>query len=233
MSNQLGILTNARQYHHELSLLPRLVPDEERELRNRARVGDEQARSSLVENCLRYVAYIAAHYKRYVHHDDYLDLVGVGNLAVVEYAEKALVMDSPCAYLFTVARYTIIDYCMTHASLITKSRDSDAPDPFVGSLDAPISQDGHTTLIELLVAPKAEQERVDRDYAWLYKALNTLSEKHRKVLIRHYGLNGSQTESLYKMSRAMSANPGPKSCSAYLIEYRALARLRRYFETIA
>src|SRR6185437_7206419 len=77
MSNQSEILASTQQYHRELSLLPRLTQDDECELRDRARAGDELARSSLIENCLRYVTCIAACYKRYVHHDDYLDLVGV------------------------------------------------------------------------------------------------------------------------------------------------------------
>lgn len=231
MFNQSEILTSTQQYHCELSFLPRFTQEEERELRDRARAGDEQARSSLIENCLRYVAYISARYKRFVHHDDYLDLVGVGNLAVVEYAEKALAMDSPCAYLFTVAKYAIINYCMTHASLITKSRDYDAPDPYTGSLDTPIYQDSNTTLLDLLATP--EPTRAERDYTGLYEALDTLPERYRNVLIRHYGLCGHQAESLYEMSRAMSENPGPKSCAAYLIEYRALARLRQRLETTA
>ena len=89
MSSQTEILTNAQQYRYELSLLLRLTPEEERALRDQAREGDEQARDRLIENCLSYVAYIASRYKRYVHHDDYLDLVGVGNLAIVEHIEKA------------------------------------------------------------------------------------------------------------------------------------------------
>lgn len=233
MLNQSEILTTTQQYHYELSLLPRLNQEEERELRDSARAGNGQARSSLIENCLRYVTYIAARYRRYVHHDDYLDLVGMGNLAIVEHAEKALTMNNPYAYLFIVAKYTIIEYCMTHASLVTKSRDYDAPNPYTGSLDAPIDQNCDITLLDLLAAPEAEPAPADQDYTRLYEALDTLPEKYRQVLIRHYGLHGCQAESLYKMSQEMSANPGPKSCTAYLIEYRALARLRQHLETIA
>ncbi len=224
MTTAPEILTSAQQYRHELSLLPRLTSEEERELRDRAREGDRQARARLIESCLRYMAFIAARYRRYVYHDDYLDLVGVGNLAVVENVEKALMMDNPCAYLSVIARLAIIDYCMTSASLIIKSRYTHTPDPYTGSLDAPIYQDCEATLLDQIAAP--EQEQAEQDYTQLYEAIDTLPEKHREVLTRHYGLYGRQAESLYEMSREMSANPGPKSSAAYLIEYRALARLR-------
>jgi RNA polymerase sigma factor (sigma-70 family) len=227
------ILTSTQQYRHELSLLPRLTPEQEREVADRARAGDEQACARVMENCLRYVAFIAARYKRYAHHDDYLDLVGIGNLAVVEHLEKALAMDNPCAYLFVTAKLAIINHCMTRASLITKSRYAHAPDHYTTSLDAPISQDSDVTMLDLLAAPEVEQERAERDYTHLYEALDSLPERYREVLTRHYGLYGRPAESLYEMSRELSANPGPKSCTAYLIEYRALARLRQQLEAIA
>lgn len=237
MSYQNEILTSVQQYRYELSHLPRLTQEEESELKERARAGDEQARASLIESCLHYVAFIAARYKRYIHHDDYLDLVGVGNLAIVEYAEKALTMDNPCAYLFAIAKTTIITYCMTRASLITKSRYTCSPDAYIESLDAPLYQDSEATLLDRLAAPETEPEEEpeskESDYTSLYNALETLPERHREVLIRHYGLHGHTAESLYEMSRELSANPGPKSCAAYLIEYRALARLRKQLETTA
>ena len=235
MTLSSDILTSAQRYRHEVSLLPRLTPEQEREVADRARAGDEQACTHLIENCLRYVAFIAAHYKRYIHHDDYLDLVGIGNLAIVESVKKALAMENPCAYLFVVAKAAIIEYCMTHASLITKSRYAQAHDPSIHSLDTPIAQDTTTTLLDLLASPSPEEEpeQGESNYAWLYTAIDTLPERYRDVLTRHYGLHGHQAESLYEMSREMSANPGPKSCAAYLIEYRALARLRQQLEAIA
>jgi RNA polymerase sigma factor (sigma-70 family) len=229
------VLTSAQQYRYELSLLPRLNQEQERELAGRARAGDAQARASVIESCLRYVAFIAARYKRYVHHDDYLDLVGVGNLAVVENVEKALTMDNPQAYLFVLARLAIVDYCVTRATLITKSRYTLAPDPSISSLDAPICQESDATMLDLIAAPEAEQkqEQEEQDYTSLYEALNILPERYREVLTRHYGLYGHPAESLYEMSRQLSAKPGPKSSAAYLIEYRALARLRSQLETTA
>lgn len=233
MLTQPEILTNVQQYRYELSLLPRLTQEEERVLTDQAREGDKQARDRLIEGCLRYITFIAARYKRYVHHDDYLDLVSVGNLAVVENVEKALTMDNPQAYLCVTAKLAIIEYCMTRASLITKSRYSNASDPSVSSLDAPVYQDSDISMLDLIAAPEAEPERKERDYTQLHKAISTLPEKYREVLTRHYGLYGRPAESLYGMSREMSACPGPKSSAAYLIEYRALARLRSRLESIA
>lgn len=234
MFNQSEILTNVQQYRYELSCLPRLTSQEENEISTLARAGGEQARARLIENCLRYIAFIAARYKRYVHHDDYLDLVGVGNLAVVEHVEKALTVDNPHAYLFAVAKCEIITYCMTRASLITRSRYTPIAEMYVESLDAPLHRDGNVSLLDRLIATEAEpgQKGEESDYTDLYSALDALPERQREVLTRHYGLRGHPAESLYEMSRELTANPGPKSCVAYMIEYRALARLRQHLEAI-
>ena len=142
-------------------------------------------------------------------------------------------MDNPCAYLFTIAKVTIMSYCMEHTSLITKSRYSQQPNPSTGSLNTPIYPDSEIMLLDCLTAPEPEEESEAQDYTRLYQALDTLPERDREVLTRHYGLQGRPAESLYQLSREISANPGPKSSAAYLIEYRALARLRRQFGSIA
>lgn len=82
-SDQEIVLTSLQQYRSEVLSLPRLSASEERDLEQRVRQGDREARKQLVEVGLRYVAGIAWRYLCYVPQDDYLELVSVGNTAVV------------------------------------------------------------------------------------------------------------------------------------------------------
>ena len=90
-------MSSVEQYRSEVLRLPRLTRSEESELVCRARNGDTQAKEALIQSCLGYVASVAYRYVCYMQHDDYLDLVSVGNLAIVECFEKALTVDNPAA----------------------------------------------------------------------------------------------------------------------------------------
>jgi hypothetical protein len=63
-------------------------------------------------------------------------ILGVGNLAVVECLEKALMVANPVAYLYGVARLAIKSYCYKHSQLITQVRGK--PFIWVESLEAPL-----------------------------------------------------------------------------------------------
>jgi DNA-directed RNA polymerase sigma subunit (sigma70/sigma32) len=214
------ILTTEELYRSEVRRLPRLSVEEEQEIVRRAREGDENARTALVKSCLNYVGFIAACYRRFVRHDEYLDLVGVGNVAVVEHLDRALLMNNPSGYLRSIVKYTVLHYCLTHASLITRP-DRSAP-IYTVSLDAP--RDDGQPLAQRLAAQEGSSEEERPDYAFLYQALEQLPKHYREVLSRHYGLYGRTPESLYELSRRMSANV--KGSIAYLTKYRALRRLR-------
>ena len=208
--------TTVELYRREVRSLPRLTRAEEQELVRRARKGDADARTALIKSCLNYVGFMAAWHARYVYHDEYLDLVGIGNVAVVEHVDEALTRENPCAYLRGCAKYAIIYYCYNRSSLIptpwqAKQRIS------VASLDAPIYS--NTVQQEPVVV------RESPDYTFLYQALERLPKHYQDVLIRHFGLYDRPVESLYKMSRRMSTSV--KGSIAYLLEYRALRRLRQ------
>src|SRR5215471_6452334 len=120
MADQENVLTSLEQYRSEVLRLPHLTDSEERDLEQRARLGDEQARKLLIESSLQYVARIAWRYLCYVRQDDYLDLVSVGNLAVVEGIAKALTAVRPCAYLRAVAWHAIKRYSLAHSNLTNR-----------------------------------------------------------------------------------------------------------------
>lgn len=121
-SDQENVLTSLEQYRSEVLRLPRLSASEERDLEQRARLGDEQARQQLIEAGLRYVASVAWRYVCYVQQDDYLELVSVGNMAVVEGMTKVLTARQPSAYLRGVARNAIRRYCLGRSRLVSRQR---------------------------------------------------------------------------------------------------------------
>jgi DNA-directed RNA polymerase specialized sigma24 family protein len=207
-------------YRSEVRKLPRLTAEDEQELVRRARAGDAEARSDLITSCLNYVGFMAARYKCYVNHDDYLDLVGIGNLAVVEHLDRSLLRDNPCAYLRGVVKYTVLHYCYTHASLISRPQQS-AP-VYTVSLDTARSDE--QPLSQRIAFQESPPVRKHPEYAFLYQALEQLSPQYREVVSCHFGLYDRAPESLYTMSRRMSANV--KGTIAYLMMYRALSRMR-------
>ncbi len=199
--------------------MPRLTSEEEQNIINRAREGDAQAREQVIISCLAYVGFIAKRYERYLHHDDYLDLVGIGSLAVVENVERALVKDNPGGWLRSRGKYAIIHYCFTRANLIVRP-DHKAQPVYTASLD-------EKPVLYNTLADKAQVVlRECPDYSYLYQALEQLPRHYQVVLISHYGLFDSQPESLYALSRRMKENV--KGSAAYLTEYRALRLLRKY-----
>jgi DNA-directed RNA polymerase sigma subunit (sigma70/sigma32) len=121
-SDQENVLTSLQQYRSEVLSIPRLSASEESDLEQRARLGDAQAYQQLIEAALRYVAGVAWRYLCYVPQDDYLELVSVGNMAVVEGMEKALTARQPSAYLRGLARNRIRRYCLSRSRLVSRQR---------------------------------------------------------------------------------------------------------------
>jgi DNA-directed RNA polymerase sigma subunit (sigma70/sigma32) len=199
------VLTSVEQYLSEIARLPVLSRAEEAELVHRARLGERQAKEALLHSCLRYVAYVTSRYSCYLQHEEYLDLVSVGNLAIVECLEKALTVDNPVAYLYGVAKLAIRSYCYTHSQLITQVRGK--PYVWVDSLDAPLCN-RQGCLTDLLVAPGQAPQQEQSDFTRLYAAINALTPKQQYVIVRYYGLDGDAPESIASISRRLSpSNP--------------------------
>lgn len=208
--------TTVELYRREVRSLPRFTREEEQELVRRARRGDADARTALIQSCLNYVGFMAAWHARYVFHDEYLDLVGIGNVAVVEHVDEALRRDNPCAYLRGCAKFAIIYHCFNRDSLIPTPW-QDKQRISVVSLDMPVYAN--------TVRHEPVEVRERPDYTFLYQAVEQLPQPYQEVLIKHYGLYDKQPESLYALSRRMKENV--KGSIAYLMEYRALRRLRQ------
>ncbi len=73
-------------YFHEIAKIPLLTAEEEIELANRIKDGDEEARKKLIESNLRLVVSIA---KKYIGRGlSFLDLIQEGNLGLMKATEK-------------------------------------------------------------------------------------------------------------------------------------------------
>jgi DNA-directed RNA polymerase specialized sigma subunit len=134
INEQVPLLTSREQYCKEVFSLPRLTQEQEIALEEAAKQGDPEARSSLIVACLSYVAAIAWRYVVYLTTDDYLDLVSVGNLALVRSMEKSLRKDRPLLYLRVVAKWEIVHHCYYHSKLMKRRQYKDTV-PSIYSLE--------------------------------------------------------------------------------------------------
>jgi DNA-directed RNA polymerase sigma subunit (sigma70/sigma32) len=223
VSDQDVVLSSVEQYFNELAGLPVLSRDEEADLVRRARQGDKQAREDLLHSCLRYVASVTSRYSCYLEHEDYLDLVSIGNLAIVERLDKALSVENPVAYLYGVAKLAIRSYCYTHSQLITQVRGR--PMVWTDSLDAPLC-DRKGCLADTLVAQQQLPQQEHSDHGRLYEAIIALTPKQRYVIQRFYGLDGDAPESMASISRRLSPI-NPKVTIARNRYNNAIMSLRR------
>lgn len=113
-------LTADTLYEKEVMRLSTLSKRETEELIAHARVGDPDARNSLVVSCLAH-ALGKAHFfyhERKPQHDEINDLAQEASLRMVECLDQALATSNPAAYLRGIARRAISDYCIYHAGLI-------------------------------------------------------------------------------------------------------------------
>lgn len=220
---QDGDFSAATLYDVEVAQLPRLSRQEQRDLVDRARQGQKEARHLLVLNCLHW-ALMKAHCiynERRPLHIDVLDLMAEANLQMLERVDKALSADDPVAYLMTIAVRAMRVYCTYYAPLIRRPELSlerlakTQPAPFLmESLDAPVSEDGKEAYYEQIAAPDlhlVEEQQQDQQvhdcFAQLYDALQRLSSSRRTALIRLYGLFGQPAETPADIARTSQITP--------------------------
>lgn len=75
-----------RMYLKEISKIPLLLPEEEKDLGRRIQEGDDEALERLVESNLRFVVKVAKRYRRFGV--SFLDLINEGNLGLIEAAKR-------------------------------------------------------------------------------------------------------------------------------------------------
>jgi hypothetical protein len=216
-------LDNISLYRYDLhNQGDRLSGEQEAVLVEQARLGDADAQTKLATSLFYGVCGIASRYAQtYVWASpriDYMELVQMGNMTVLEVMERALSRDNPCAYLMAAAKYEIAQFCQRYCSPISTGRDTQGhflPALSVSSLDVLLSsassQDG-ITLLDLLACPHQEQaldevtdepELPEVMHQKLYHAVEALPPSQRNVVKRYFGLSEYPAETLDEISRAM------------------------------
>ena len=217
------LLNSKDQYISELWKVQRLEPVEEDRVVAQARNGDQQAKHTLVESCLGYVLYMARVYSVYVEHDDLLDIVQVGNLAITEKVDQALEKaESVGAYLCGVAKQSIMQYCLYHSRLMP-----------VKDHKLPISEFPQATSLEafreqnrdILSQQSTETDQEQRKR--LREALSQLTDKQREVIELRYGFGDTRLQRIRAIAELLGEHP--KAITA--LYFRACKRLRELLLT--
>jgi DNA-directed RNA polymerase specialized sigma subunit len=182
----------------EYSYLVRLPKDLEIDLAERASNGDADARELIILSGLAYVVKVASKYFHTLatHHDEFLDIVSVGHLELVEMIDIALTKQNPFSYLNMRAKFAIRDHCYYSSDIIARPEGMERKK--VVSLDVLQSKfDFDPPIPEETALPDVN----DVNYEALYEAIGELTERQREVLIRHYGLFGQPEEQLPDINR--------------------------------
>lgn len=204
-------LLTGKQCYQAIVATYGITPPSEEERRGyavQAKEGNQDARQAVILTMYHLVASIAHKYASgyaWTGRIDYEDVAQVGMLTVVERLDAALEADEPYGYLTVAARTQMARYCHHNASPIrTPRRGSvkEAHRPFqrVERLEAVIDQETGLTLAETLQAP-SETAVAHRDATPLYAALQALPERHREVIVRHYGLFDQGPEPFISIER--------------------------------
>jgi DNA-directed RNA polymerase specialized sigma24 family protein len=164
---------------------PAYSQEEQKSLAVHAQV-DGEARKAFVESFLRYVTWIARSYAKWCKHLDMLDIAQMGYEVLLDRLDRALQHPDPAAYLSMTVKKQLLWLCLRHDSLITVPTHASVHQ--IDSIDVPVHDDTTTTLADLLPDASADEPLPEKDHTTLYAALDQLSEDHRLILARRYGL---------------------------------------------
>lgn len=175
-------------YHRDISRFRTLSAEEEQELLKQVKLGDEQARKTLIESNLRLVTKIARQYRR--PKIELLDLIQEGNIGLIEAVDK---FDAEMGYRFsTYAVWSIrkaIQEFLGEENTI-ESLDSIIEDEGEEVFLSDMIKDAETILggpsCEIIDAQLEQIEEQQR----IFERLDTIPEREREVLMMLYGFKG-------------------------------------------
>src|SRR5579859_278343 len=189
MSKRQELFTAWDQYRHTILDNPPVSDDEMRHLAAQAKAGDAVAKEMLLKHCLRYVLYDSAKYTQFVYnYDEHMDLIGAANEKVAAVLDVALTKRDPLPYIRAAIRNSLIDQSTFYKKFVSQKAAGGA--------------DHLATETQLPEQAKKQQSRK------IHEAMNTLTEKQRYVIQRHFGLDGDTPESLYALSKRLSTTGG-------------------------
>jgi RNA polymerase sigma factor (sigma-70 family) len=225
------LLRDHAQYSRDIPVPSRLTREQEDALTARARAGDKQAREDILLSFYPYCEAVARKYAQCYQWAsarlNSLDLMHEGMLRAIEYFDHALEYERPFAYLWKTIQTTILTYCLQWASPIKTVQNEHRqyePSMRVTSLDAPLSRDSDTVLADLIEDIPVSLDP-ERDYTFLYEALETLPARNREAVTRYYGI-GCAPEPYELIGKSWGHEHEPH---AYAGNYgrRGVAKLKR------
>ncbi len=222
------ILSNEQMYRRDISSQSRFTDERRDALLARAANHDPSARTAILENCLPIVASMARkHIVLTGTHVEYLDLVQIGNLALVESYEQALSKDAPFAYLFGCVRFALFKYCRYHETSITTPKTRGVHPYHFASLDAPLNEESEHSLLDILPDTASDTEGSDPDYTEpLQQAVATLPQRERLIVEHYYGLGEIAPKAFGDINRLLSPEH-PQKGNANYYHGRAMIKLRQ------
>jgi RNA polymerase sigma factor (sigma-70 family) len=175
-------------YHRDISRFRTLSAEEEQELLKQVKLGDEQARKTLIESNLRLVTKIARQYRR--PKIELLDLIQEGNIGLIEAVDK---FDAEIGYRFST--YAVWSIRKAIQEFLGEENT-------IESLDSIIEDDGEEVFLSdmikdaetILGGPSceiidAQLEQIEEQQR-IFERLDTIPEREREVLMMVYGFNG-------------------------------------------
>lgn len=159
--------------------------EEELECLTRLANGDESARGELIERNLRLVVYIAKKFEN--SGVEIEDLISVGSIGLIK-AVNTFNLEKKIK-LATYASRCIENEILMHLRKVSKQKNET-------SLDSPLSfdSDGNELLLSDVIGVDADEvfksmeTSIEKEI--IYKVLNKLDERERKIVSMRFGLNG-------------------------------------------
>lgn len=202
------------------SFPPPLSGREERELFARARAGDMQARSRLIEHNLRLVSHIVKKY--YTSAKDQDDLVSVGTIGLIKAIDS---FDAENGARFA----TYAGKCLQNEILMYfRAQKKHAG---VTSINDPVDvdKDGNPlTYLDIIATPDDIADTIDRRMRLekVNKAIRTvLDDRERRIIVLRYGLTKSGR---HYAQRDVAAKMGISRSYVSRLEKSALDKIREY-----
>ena len=168
--------------------LPEILDeDEEKELIDKLDIGDESAKTKLIEHNLRLVVYVAKKFESVGVDMD--DLVSIGSFGLIK-AINSYKGDKNIK-IATYASKCIENEILMYLRKISKSKQE-------VSLDEPLSTDseGNELVLYDLLQDEAPTPQVSMEYSLekqiLWQVLNKLNNRERTIMLMRFGLEGRE-----------------------------------------
>jgi len=199
-------------YRQDIAGIPdwRCVPEEQKqEIIDQARAGDSTRQEYIACSMLSTIIAYACRFQSSV--TDVMDLIGVGNLIIIEHMSDALQSPNPYGYLLNYASGEMKQYRRRYENAITLPT-TPGDDPYTV---IPLSR------IDTDDIPEEEDIiRSTSDHTPLYEALKSIpSEKGRELMVRLFGLFDEGQEDMSTLAGGNSTTRAYQAVKARKLNY--------------